>query len=147
MAKLVSHLLGQVSQTPIGKRDNRHLSGESHWGQCWGLRRSSCRYQFSIHYWALEGIATLLTPGANSFGLLKQCQPCLVVGDILSTPSSWPRMTFLDTRVLNHHQPWGLSQSLGNTMWWLSGGMKEKIKGELPHQHFEVWDTHDPLNQ
>lgn len=26
-------------------------------------------------------------------------------------------------------------------------GMKEKIKGELPHQHFEVWDTHDPLNQ
>lgn len=26
-------------------------------------------------------------------------------------------------------------------------GMKEKIKGELPRQHFEARDTHDPLNQ
>lgn len=26
-------------------------------------------------------------------------------------------------------------------------GMKEKVKGELPHQHSEARDTHDPLNQ
>lgn len=47
-------------------------------------------------------------------------------------PFSWPWATFPGTPVPSLPWWWEPSQTAGKAMWWLSWGMKRKIKDELP---------------